>query len=557
VKSSDVIAQIKSAVDIRTVAARYTELNRSGKTWKGNCPIHAERTPSFTLYQDRFYCFGCRKHGDVIQLVQDVEHVDFWSAIEILAAIGGVDVDSPQLATSTREAEILRQASQFYEEKLNTSDAQFARDYLQRRGYQREQLRDFHLGYSPDTFDGLLTALTSRGYEESLTDSTGLTATKNGKRYDRFRGRLMFPICASSHAVIGFGARTLVDGNGAKYINTPTTNKFSKGRVLYGRHLAQSHINKQGQVIVVEGYLDTVAMHLAGHQQTVGLMGTALTKHHVNTLAHLGTDVYLALDNDSAGETATRQAIAQLFPYTSAVYIVNLNGSKDPDQFLADHGDMSRSIHNATPGFTYILTAFINRYGVASASAKARICRLMSKYIRVVPSQVEQTELITELSDTLRVRDTDIRAELNGKHPRTILPPRIESSETTVLKTLLSAITALNGPLPLETGCRIHSAIKNVSRQSEALSTAIATVVSGAEPTPESLAIIIQQASVVSGEPVVQIERSLNQLKRIELDANISALAQRISNANDPEAKQTLRGEYLALITERNELPKT
>src|SRR5919112_78699 len=318
--SRDSVEKVKEASDIVEVISAYTDLRRAGTRYSGLCPFHDERTPSFSVdpTEKLYHCFGCGVGGDVIKFVEEKEGLNFAEAVELLADRYGVELEREQedpRAEARRQRrrrleQLLDRAAAFYASYLwESKEAAKARDYLAKRGLREEVLRDFGVGYAPSAWDKLLVAGQRAGFNVDELRGVGLVQRgRSGGEYDRFRERIMFPIRDRRGRVLGFGGRAMRDDQGAKYVNTAETEFFHKSQILYGVDRAKAAIAKAGRAVVVEGYTDVIALHQAGIEEAVGVMGTAITGEQVAALSGMVEEVVLALDADSAGQEAMLRA---------------------------------------------------------------------------------------------------------------------------------------------------------------------------------------------------------------------------------------------------------
>jgi DNA primase len=341
----DTISEVKLLNDIVDVVAAYVKLSpRSGNHF-GLCPFHSEKSPSFSVNRDKqiFYCFGCGAGGNVITFIKRIENLDFVDALKLLA--DRVHFNLPEKGTGSaiqaaaREtaAKINKEAARFFFDYLHEEnpDAAAAREYLKNRGITSEFARKFGLGLSPDAWDGLLKKFPDTAPE--VFETAGLVKKGNKNYYDRFRNRLMFPIIDLRQRVIGFGGRIMGNDEGAKYINSPETALFKKSECLYGLNHAKKA--RSNEIIVVEGYMDVIAMHLHGFTNCVGVLGTTLKNTHARLLKNAGANtVILMLDSDDAGIKAALRAIPVLIKEELKVKILNLTEAKDPDEYLSRFG---------------------------------------------------------------------------------------------------------------------------------------------------------------------------------------------------------------------------
>src|SRR5215211_2726722 len=328
----DTIDRVRDAVDMVELVGAKTDLRRVGSRFLGLCPFHDERTPSFSVDPAKklYHCFGCGEGGDAIGFVQQTEALDFPDAVETLAERYHVRVerveDDPRVEQRRRRQERLRslldRAARFYSAYLwESGEAKKARDYLGERGFSEEVLREFRVGYSP-----------------SAWDRVSMSAQRDGGVYDRFRGRIMFPLADARGRVLGFGARSMGDGRGPKYLNTSENELYHKGRQLFGIDLAKPHAARGGRVVVVEGYTDVLALHQAGVREAVAIMGTALTQEQLALLGQSAPLVLLALDADRSGQQAMLRAARSAADRGLELRVVEMPEGKDPAELLAAVG---------------------------------------------------------------------------------------------------------------------------------------------------------------------------------------------------------------------------
>ncbi len=334
---------------------RHVELKRAGRTWRGCCPFHGERTPSFHVYtEDKHYkCYGCGEYGNVFTFLQKLQGKEFPEVVRELAAEVGIEIPESD-AQETAEAQRRRKernelqaacdaAARYWAARLGSGYGTDARAYLASRGVADEQVKAFRLGVAASGWDDLPPRLKEKGIGEAAVLKAGLLVEKeDGRTYDRFRGRLMFPIAGLDGVVIGFGARAMGEEKGAKYINTPETPLYKKSRVLYGLDLARESIRKTRTAVLVEGYFDVIGLHQAGVKNAVAVCGTALTPEHVELLKRCDCrEVTVLFDGDQAGLAAPGKAAAALFPAGLAGKVALLpagDAKLDPDDFARAHG---------------------------------------------------------------------------------------------------------------------------------------------------------------------------------------------------------------------------
>ncbi len=348
--TKDSIERVKDAVDMVELVGARSDLRRAGRGWIGLCPFHDERTPSFSVNAEHklYHCFGCGESGDVFGFVQQTEGVTFVEAVELLAERYGVELKREQEDPRAEERRLRRErlmrlverATAYYERVLWTSpEAAKARAYLAGRGLGDEVLRKFRVGYSPSAWDKVLMAAQREGFSQEELAAAGLAQRgRTGSLYDRFRARVMFPLADARGRVLGFGARALREDQKPKYVNTAENEIYHKGRQLFGVDLARAAAAKRGRVVAVEGYTDVLALHQAGIEETVAIMGTALTPEQIAELRRTALTVYLALDADSAGQEAMLRAASLAKRQDLELLVVDMPAGRDPADLIAADG---------------------------------------------------------------------------------------------------------------------------------------------------------------------------------------------------------------------------
>ena len=337
------LEELNARTDLVDLVSGYVHLTRKGKNYWGLCPFHSEKTPSFSVAADKqmYYCFGCHEGGGPIQFVMEMEGVPFPDAVALLARRVGMEVPEERGSGELRRRrerlyQLNREAARYFHQNLLAPEARHALGYLTGRGLSRRTITNFGLGYARDEWDALIRAMGEKGYDKRDLLDAGL-AVKNdrGNIYDRFRGRVIFPIIDLRGNVIGFGGRVM-DGSTPKYLNSPDTIIYNKSKNLFALNLARK--SKQGRIILTEGYMDTIALHQAGFDCAVASLGTSLTEDHARMLAQRTGEVVVAYDSDRAGVNAAQRAIQLLGKTGVRVKILKVTGAKDPDEFIKTYG---------------------------------------------------------------------------------------------------------------------------------------------------------------------------------------------------------------------------
>jgi DNA primase len=419
------IDDLKRQADIVRVIQDYVQLKKKGANWMACCPFHKEKTPSFSVspVKEIFYCFGCHKGGTVFNFVMEMERVSFPEAIKLVAEKSGVPlpvlVDDSRFQARRLESEevieLNRWALDWWEQQLESSaEGRIARDYLQGREITEETRKTFRLGYAPDSWDALSSYLRQKGASQEQIDRSGLVAKKEeGRSYDRFRGRLIFPVMDIQGKPIAFGGRTLKNED-AKYINSPETAAYIKGRNLFGLHLTRDEIRRNGFVILVEGFLDLIVPYQFGIRNVAASLGTALTPDQVKLLSRFARKVVVNYDGDQAGVQAAKKAIEILLAEDLEVKILVLPDGTDPDEFLRKSGasEYHRRRGEAQPHIQFVIDQAVRDRKLSNPADKEAAIDEVLPYIRAVRSRIQKREYFDIAMDSLRIGDAALRREL-------------------------------------------------------------------------------------------------------------------------------------------------
>ncbi|MCL1876366.1 MAG: DNA primase [Synergistaceae bacterium] len=360
---NDLISVIKDKLDIVEVISDRVKLRKAGNRWVGLCPFHSEKTPSFSVSQSQqfFHCFGCGKGGDIFTFVMQSEGLSFSEALELLASRAGVEIVNEKLRDKKNVrtvSETLETANSFFRRGLNSDEGNVARAYLDRRNLLHNAAERFELGWSYPTWDALMRYFRETKISDNEALESGLVIESPKGLYDRFRGRITFPIRDVTGRLIAFGGR-LIDGDGAKYVNSPEGAVYSKRKNLYLLNTAKTAIKRSKRAIIVEGYIDAIRMHMCGYPETVGTLGTALTEEQTSLIKRFCDRCYLCYDSDDAGREASLRASRIITDAGLEAYIVSLPRGKDPDALLSegDRGvaDFDNALNESLPFVLYIL----------------------------------------------------------------------------------------------------------------------------------------------------------------------------------------------------------
>jgi len=420
------ISEIKHAADIVDVISEVVLLKRAGQNFIGLCPFHSEKTPSFTVSPDKqmFHCFGCGEGGNVFSFLMKHQGLSFPEAVRAVAGRYGIDLpvymDKRQRKAASERQRLLnvnRQAFQFYRRQLaDRRRGEEVRAYLEKRGIQASAVEKFGIGYAPPGWDNLLRYLTARGVSPTLAQTAGLVVPRRqgGGYYDRFRNRVMIPIFNLAGEVIAFGGRVLDDAE-PKYLNSPETPLFNKRRTLFNLQRARTRCRQSGEVIIVEGYFDLIALDQAGVENVVATLGTALTPEHVRVLKGHAQRMVLVYDGDAAGRKAAERSHEIFGRQAVEARVAVLPEGHDPDSFVARHGvEAFHKLVAEAPGmFSFLLEAAASRHGDGIA-ARLRVVAELVPVLARVEDRVARSLYVRELADRLDVPERDILEKIRG-----------------------------------------------------------------------------------------------------------------------------------------------
>nr|WP_209436453.1 DNA primase [Kocuria subflava] len=434
------IDEVRSRTDIREIVEGYVTLKSAGiGSYKGLCPFHDERTPSFHVRPQygTYHCFGCDESGDVIAFLMALEHTTFTETVERLAARIGYELHYEQGQGPDREAVGRRQrlldahkvAAEYFQAQLRTRGAAEAQKYLGERGFTPQDAQDYGVGYAPKGWDHLLKHLRTRGYNDDELEATGMFSAGNRGLYDRFRGRLIFPIRGIGGEVIGFGARKLYDDDqGPKYLNTPETQLYKKSQVLYGIEKAKRQIAKQRQVVVVEGYTDVMSMHLAGVPTAVATCGTAFGAEHIKIVRRFlsddgsGGEVVFTFDGDAAGQKAALRAFEEDQKFMAQTFVAVEPGGMDPCELRLAKGDAAvRSLLNSKqPLFKFAIQATMKRFDLNTLEGKVQALRATAPIVAQIRDVTLRPAYARQLAGWLGLEVADVvnAVEVAARAPR-------------------------------------------------------------------------------------------------------------------------------------------
>jgi DNA primase len=418
--NDNIVDEIKSRCSIVDVIGRHVQLKRAGSNYKGNCPFHNEKTPSFVVSDTKqiFTCFGCGATGDVIEFVQRYNNLDFPEAVEKLADEYGIETKNANFQGERERAglyEINREAAAFFYRAF-TKAPNPGFEYMKKRGIEPATLRQFGIGYADGEWDSLYKYFIGKGTDPKILLELGLISFSNGKYYDKYRDRVMFPIINTRGKVIGFGGRILGDGT-PKYLNSPESSVFLKKNNLYGLNLTRQDINKENQVILVEGYMDVISLYQHGVRNVSASLGTALTENQAHMLKRYTDNVILSYDSDSAGQAAALRGLDILHRSGCKVKVLYVNDGKDPDEFIKKNGreEFQQLIKNAMTFADYKIHLLKQRLDLETTEGSVEFLQETAKVLHEL-SPVEADIYIKKIAKETKISEGAIRLEINGNN---------------------------------------------------------------------------------------------------------------------------------------------
>ena len=445
--SEEIVEEVRQNNDIVSVISQYVHLSRKGRNYFGLCPFHNEKSPSFSVSPDRqiFHCFGCGVGGNVYTFLMKIEGITFKEAIETLAEKANIQLpvlengqDSIREELKAKVYKVKEFTAEYYHQNLYKPTAKIAQEYIKKRKLNKETLESFRLGYS-GKFDELYKALKQQGFgEKEILESGLVNKNANGTYIDRYRNRLMFPICDARGKVIAFGGRVLDDSK-PKYINSPENVVYSKGRHLFGLNLAKKEATKK--LLIVEGYMDVISLHQRGVKNVVGALGTALTEQQGWLLRKTTEQVILGFDADGAGQTAITRSMEILQNMGCDMRVLQIEGAKDPDEYIVKYGEgrFRLEMENAISLVEFKVKNLKKEYNLENSGDKIKFLREISQILSKVESTIEREIYIEKIAKGYNISKEAIYAEVNkliyrnSRNEETsqkkIIQPKIESQK--------------------------------------------------------------------------------------------------------------------------------
>lgn len=424
---SQAVEQIKDRLGIVEVVSSYLRLEKAGVNWKARCPFHQEKTPSFFVSPARgsYHCFGCHQGGDIFSFVEEMEGLDFMGALKVLADRAGVSLSQINLKSDDGKQalyDVLESAKRYYREELKHQPA--AREYLIKRGLRPETIESFSIGFAPDAWQNLYNFLKQKGFAEEVMERAGLILKSSkpgtvGRCFDRFRGRIMFPLLDSSGRVVGFSGRIFPPEaeknptSGGKYVNSPQTALYDKGRLLYGLDKAKVEIRRHDSVVLVEGQFDLIMSHQAGVANAVAVSGTALTHEHLNLLGRLTRNLIMAFDGDAAGVAAAGRAIGLALDLGLEVKVAELPSGVDPaDLILSAPEKWQKGVAEARHIIDFLLDSLGKKIGDRRELAHA-IKKEVYGYVSRLRERIDRAHFISKIAEVTGLNEAVVQTEID------------------------------------------------------------------------------------------------------------------------------------------------
>ncbi|HUU05309.1 MAG TPA: DNA primase [Patescibacteria group bacterium] len=440
--------QIKEHISIVDVASLYVSLKPAGKNFKALCPFHTEKTPSFFVMPDKnsFSCFGCNRFGDIFTMVQEMENISFVEAMHFLAEKFNIPLEKSRFKSVKKDDYLFinELACEFFKENLfSGSEGKTALAYLKDRGIKKDTIEHFSLGYAPNSWEGLNGYLRKKGAVLEKAIELGLLVKKEKNRtYDRFRGRIMFPIFSETGTILAFGGRTIFD-DAAKYLNSPDSPIYKKGNHLYGFHLSKNFMKEEKAGLLVEGYLDMISLFQAGFRQVAASLGTALTEKQIHLLKRFCNDIHIFYDRDAAGEAATVRNIEKMFEQNVNPRIVVFEGAKDPDEFIRTQGAQAlrEALLRTEDGFNFLLNKADREFDLSIPDQKRKGLDLVMAATGKMSDPVIREDYIHRMAAFFKTSADLVKLGLQpGQHAEDSEQPlQITLMEEKILEALLRA----------------------------------------------------------------------------------------------------------------------
>jgi len=439
--SDEIIQRVRDSTDIVALVGEYVPLKKAGANYKGLCPFHSEKSPSFMVSPSRnsFHCFGCGKGGNAITFVMEMDKIPFPEALRLLAEKANIPLPKPQENVRDQEQDRARErlqelnefAGKFFHERLLSAEGQAARDYFKARGFTKEDALKFQIGYAPGGWDSLKNAAQKAGFSQEELLAAGLVVHNEEKNsfYDKFRNRLIFPVKSNYDKILAFGGRALSDDPGPKYLNSPETLLFKKSECLYLLNEAREAIRNKGYVLVVEGYFDALALHHYGFGNAVATLGTALTSQHGRMLKRYTKDVVFSYDADTAGQAAVTRGFEPLVSAGLTIRVLVMPDAKDPDEYLTKHPkeELEALIEKAPDFFRWWAASLKKKIQGSPVEERLRALQGFAPMILQIPDETSVQAACAAIESELGLDNRDLLAIVNAERKKGFRRPEAEA----------------------------------------------------------------------------------------------------------------------------------
>jgi DNA primase len=564
------IEEIKARLDIVEVISSYLPLKKAGSNYKTLCPFHSEKNPSFFVSPTRqiWHCFGCGAGGGIFDFIMKIEGVEFGDALRILAKKAGVELKpiSPEYQKLKTERqrlyEICELACKFFEKQLEGKTGKEVVKYLTDRGISEDSIKKWRIGWAPETKRALVDFLVKKGYKKEEVEKAGLAIkTETHEYFDRFRGRIIFPIFDLNSQVIGFGGRIFKKEQGAKYINTPNTLIYDKSRVLYGLDRAKVEIRKKNFCILVEGYTDTILAHQAGFENTVSVSGTALTQYQLAILKRYSDNLYLAFDMDIAGDFATKRGIDLAQESGFNIKVLDLPKEKDPADLISENPkEFEKIVLNAISILDFYFQSAFSNFNKNTLEGKREILKVLLPVIKRVENKVEQSFWVSKLAKELGTREESVWEEIEKlkleergigiekEEEKISLRPREEVLEERLLTLLLKFpenISLLDENFQTFLSSKGKEVLENLKAQNKNFSPQ-------AKEYFDILSLRAEVEEIEKEKIIPEIKFCLREIKLIKLKKELEEASKELKKAEEEKDEKKVR----ALIEKINQISK-
>ena len=591
----DTITEVRERTDIVQVIGQYVELKRSGANFMGLCPFHDEKTPSFSVNKTKqfYHCFGCHESGDVFSFMMKLEGRNFTEVVEDLAARANVEIKHEQQSPAqAREAarrkserqqglDLNAQVAELYRKLLLGNGGQPARQYLQQRGISDEVAETFRMGFAPPSGDVVARLVQRENIPPAFAEKMGLIARRRGRDgyHDRFWNRLIFPVARAGGEILGFGGRLLGDGDGPKYINTPETQLYRKGEIMFGMEAAAVAIRRSKAVLLVEGNLDVIQMYQHGFQHTLAPMGTALTTRQILLLRRMADEVVAIFDGDSAGQAAAVKSVPLFVEHEVTARIATLPVDMDPDDYLLKRGPeaMEELVKGAAPAVDFLISAHLDHME-DSIPGRARVLEKVVPVVSRLKSQVARELYSSQLAASLGVEPGTVRRAVSigrGPSPREIgqaAPPVLKHKLSIVEQIEVKVIAILvehphlvhraeqSGVATLLTNEGLRATYKVAVDMQHETGRIVHSKLLQATP-PEILDIVAKEIHsdefAADGDPTKALDDCLARLQRGRLDRELVEIRKQIVKAKKNLDQETIRTLAMRQVELEREIHET